>query len=82
MTPPRFLFSDAIVERVRREFGDDADRVLDHLDRLPDTRDRDRDRLPAAILQLAKRDLPSVAGLVEQALIDWRDVVSWVDDRA
>lgn len=80
MTDPRFLFSDAIVDRVRREFGDAADRVLVELDRLPATRDRDRDRLPAAVLTLARRDVPAVAGLVEQALIDWHEVVTWAED--
>ena len=80
MTVPRYLFSDEIVDRTRREFGDDADRVIDELDRLPDTRDRDRDRLPRAVLDLARRDTAAVVGLVDQALIDWRDLLTWVDD--
>jgi len=76
----RYLFSDEIIERARREFGDDADRIIAELDRLPDARQRDRDRLPRAVLDLAKRDTAAVSGLVEQALIDWRDVLMWVDD--
>ncbi len=80
MAGPRYLFSDEIIERARREFGDNADRVIEELDRMPDTRDRDRDRLPRAVLDLALRDVSAVAGLVEQALIDWRDLLTWVDD--
>jgi hypothetical protein len=80
MAGSRYLFSDEIIERARREFGDDADRVIEELDRLPDTRDRDRDRLPRAVLDLALRDVSAVSGLVEQALIDWRDLLTWVDD--
>ena len=75
-----YLFSDDIIARVRREFPDDADRVIAELDRLPDARQRDRDRLPRAVLDLALRDVSAVAGLVEQALIDWRDLLTWVDD--
>ena len=80
MAPSRYLFTDEIIERARREFGDDADRVVEELDRLPDTRDRDRDRLPRAVLDLALRDVSAVVGLVDQALLDWRDVLTWVDD--
>lgn len=80
MTVPRYLFSDEIIERARREFGDDADRVIAELDRLPNTRDRDRDRLPRAVLDLALRDTAAVSGLVEQALIDWSELLTWVDD--
>jgi hypothetical protein len=80
MAGSRYLFSDEIIERARREFGDDADRVIEELDRMPDTRDRDRDRLPRAVLDLALRDVSAVSGLVEQALIDWRDLLTWVDD--
>ena len=40
----------------------------------------DRDRLPIAVLELAKRDVPSVIGLVEQALIDSSEVLSWVEN--
>ncbi len=80
MPGPQYLFSNQVIERVRREFGSDADRVIEELDRLPDTRQRDRDRLPIAVLELAKRDVPSVFGLVEQALIDWSEVLSWVDN--
>jgi hypothetical protein len=79
MPGPQYLFSDQVIDRVRREFGNDADRVIKELDRLPDTRQRDRDRLPVAVLELAKRDVPAVLGLVEQALIDWSEVLSWVD---
>ena len=68
MAGPRYLFSDEIITRVRREFGDDADRVIAELDRMPDTRQRDRDRLPRAVLDLARRDVAAVVGLVEQAL--------------
>ena len=75
-----YLFSDDIIARVRREFPDDAERVIAELDRLPDARQRDRDRLPRAVLDLALRDVSAVAGLVEQALIDWRDLLTWVDD--
>jgi hypothetical protein len=80
MAGPRYLFSDEIITRVRREFGDDSDRVIAELDRMPDTRQRDRDRLPRAVLDLARRDVAAVVGLVEQALIDWRDLQTWVDD--
>ncbi len=80
MAASQYLFSDEIVARVRREFGDDADRVIAELDRLPDARQRDRDRLPRAVLDLALRDVSAVVGLVEQALIDWRDLLTWVDD--
>ena len=80
MPSPQYLFSNQVIDRVRREFGNDADRVIEELDRLPDTRQRDRDRLPIAVLELAKRDLPSVFGLVEQALLDWNEVLSWVND--
>ncbi len=75
-----YLFSDEIIDRVQREFPDDSERVIAELDRLPDARQRDRDRLPRAVLDLALRDVSAVAGLVEQALIDWRDVLMWVDD--
>jgi len=68
------------VKRVHRDFGDDAEPVLYELDRLPEARLRDADRLPAAILTLAKGDVPAVVGLVEQSLIDWREVLTWVDD--
>jgi hypothetical protein len=80
MAGPRYLFSDDIIMRVRREFDDDADRVIAELDRMPDTRQRDRDRLPRAVLDLARCDIAAVVGLVEQALIDWRDLQTWVDD--
>jgi hypothetical protein len=80
MAGPQYLFSDEIVTRVQREFGDDADRVIAELDRMPDARQRDRDRLPRAVLDLARRDVAAVLGLVEQALIDWRDLLTWVDD--
>lgn len=80
MTGPRYLFSDEIVERARREFGDDAERVITELDRMPSTRDRDRDRLPRLVLDLAKRDVASVVGLVEQALIDPDEMLTWADD--
>lgn len=80
MQSPQYLFSDEIVARVRREFGDAADRVVAELDRLPDTRLRDRDRLPTVVLDLARRDVASVVGLVEQALIDWREMLTWADD--
>jgi hypothetical protein len=84
MPGPQYLFSNQVIDRVRREFGTDADRgrdrVIAELDRLPNTRQRDRDRLPIAVLELAKRDVPSVFGLVEQALIDWSEVLSWVDN--
>ncbi|MGK0273786.1 MAG: hypothetical protein ACI9N0_000157 [Ilumatobacter sp.] len=80
MPGPQYLFSSQVIDRVRREFGRDADRVIEQLDRLPNTRQRDRDRLPIAVLELAKRDVPSVLGLVEQALIDWSEVLSWVDN--
>lgn len=80
MPGPQYLFSEAVIDRARREYGDDADRVITELDRLPGTGKRDRDRLPIAVLELAKRDMPSVFGLVEQALIDWNEVLSWVDD--
>ena len=80
MPGPQYLFSSQVIDRVRREFGSDADRVIEQLDRLPNTRQRDRDRLPIAVLELAKRDVPSVFGLVEQALIDWSEVLSWVDN--
>lgn len=80
MPGPQYLFSQQVIDRVRREFGSDADRVIEELDRLPSTRDRDRDRLPIAVLELAKRDVPSVIGLVEQALIDSSEVLSWVED--
>ncbi|MFT4864264.1 MAG: hypothetical protein ACI8RE_000444 [Ilumatobacter sp.] len=79
MPGPQYLFSDQVIDRVHREFGNDADRIIKELDRLPDTRQRDRDRLPVAVLELAKRDVPAVLGLVEQALIDWSEVLSWVD---
>ncbi len=78
MQGPSYLFSDKIIDRVRREFGDDAERMIAELDRLPSA-DRDRDRLPRAVLDLARRDTAAVSGLVEQSLIDWREVVSWVD---
>jgi len=80
MAHSRYLFSDKVVTRARREFGDDADRMIAELDRLPDTRDRNGDRLPNAVLDLAQRDTAAVRGLVEQALIDWRDLLTWVDD--
>ena len=80
MPGPQYLFSQQVIGRVRREFGSDADRVIEELDRLPSTRDRDRDRLPIAVLELAKRDVPSVIGLVEQALIDSSEVLSWVEN--
>ena len=80
MAAARYLFSDEIVDRVRREFGDDADQVIAELDRMPDARQKDRDRLPRAVLDLALRDTAAVSGLVEQALIDWRDILMWVDD--
>jgi hypothetical protein len=80
MSQSRYLFTDEIIERARREFGADADRVVEELDRLPDTRDRDRDRLPRAVLDLALRDVSAVVGLVDQALLDWRDMLTWVDD--
>ncbi|MFT4618159.1 hypothetical protein [uncultured Ilumatobacter sp.] len=80
MPGPQYLFSQQVIDRVRREFGSDADRVIEELDRLPSTRDRDRDRLPIAVLELAKRDVPSVIGLVEQALIDSSEVLSWVEN--
>jgi hypothetical protein len=54
--------------------------VIAELDRMPDTRQRDRDRLPRAVLDLARCDIAAVVGLVEQALIDWRDLQTWVDD--
>jgi len=76
----RYLFTNEIIERVRREFAEDTDRVVEELDRLPDTRDRDRDRLPRAVLDLARRDVGAVVGLVDQALLDWREVLTWVDD--
>ena len=66
--------------RVHREFDDDADRVITELDRMPDTRQRDRDRPPRAVLDLARCDIAAVVGLVEQVLIDWRDLQTWVDD--
>jgi len=78
MPGPQYLFSHQVIDRVRREFGSDADRVIEELDRLPST--RDRDRLPIAVLELAKRDVPSVIGLVEQALIDSSEVLSWVEN--
>ncbi|MEZ7960834.1 MAG: hypothetical protein QMC04_02795 [Ilumatobacter sp.] len=78
MPGPQYLFSQQVIDRVRREFGSDADRVIEELDRLPST--RDRDRLPIAVLELAKRDVPSVIGLVEQALIDSSEVLSWVEN--
>jgi hypothetical protein len=78
MPGPQYLFSNQVIDRVRREFGSDADRVIEELDRLPTTRQRDGDRLPIAVLELAKRDVPSVIGLVEQALIDSSEVLSWV----
>ncbi len=80
MPGPQYLFSQQVIDRVRREFGSDADRVIEELDRLPSTRDRDRDRLPIAVLELAKNDVPSVIGLVEQALIDSSEVLSWVEN--
>ena len=80
MPGPQYLFSQQVIDRVRREFGSDADRVIEELDRLPSTRDRDRDRLPIAVLELAKSDVPSVIGLVEQALIDSSEVLSWVEN--
>ena len=80
MVGPQYLFSNQVIDRVRREFGNDADRVIKELDRLPSTRQRDGHRLPIAVLDLAKRDAPAVFGLVEQALIDWSEVLSWVDD--
>ncbi|MFT4772963.1 MAG: hypothetical protein ACI83Y_000745 [Candidatus Azotimanducaceae bacterium] len=79
MPGPQYLFSNQVIDRVRREFGSDADRVIEELDRLPSTRQRDGDRLPIAVLELAKRDVPSVIGLVEQALIDSSEVLSWVE---
>ncbi|WP_395151982.1 hypothetical protein [Ilumatobacter sp.] len=79
MPGPQYLFSNQVIDRVRREFGNDADRVIEQLDRLPSIRQRDRDRLPLAVLELAKRDVPSVFGLVEQALIDSSEVLSWVE---
>ena len=78
MPGPQYLFSQQVIDRVRREFGSDADRVIEELDRLPST--RDRDRLPIAVLELAKSDVPSVIGLVEQALIDSSEVLSWVEN--
>ena len=78
MPGPQYLFSQQVIDRVRREFGSDADRVIEELDRLPST--RDRDRLPIAVLELAKRDVPSVIGLVEQALVDSSEVLSWVEN--
>ena len=78
MPGPQYLFSQQVIDRVRREFGSDADRVIEELDRLPST--RDRDRLPIAVLELVKRDVPSVIGLVEQALIDSSEVLSWVEN--
>lgn len=78
MPGPQYLFSQQVIDRVRREFGSDADRVIEELDRLPST--RDRDRLPIAVLELAKNDVPSVIGLVEQALIDSSEVLSWVEN--
>jgi hypothetical protein len=80
MPGPEYLFSNQVIDRVRREFGSDADRVLKELDRLPSTRQRDGDRLPIAVLELAKRDVLSVVGLVEQALIDSSEVLSWVEN--
>jgi hypothetical protein len=79
MPGPQYLFSNQVIDRVRREFGSDADRVIEELDRLPSTRQRDGDRLPIAVLELAKRDVPSVIGLVEQALIDSSEVLSWTE---
>lgn len=76
----RYLFTEEIIERARREFADDADRVVEELDRLPDTRDRDPDRLARAVLDLSRRDVAAVVGLVDQALLDWREVLTWVDD--
>jgi hypothetical protein len=80
MPGPQYLFSNQVIDRVRREFGSDADRVIEELDRLPSTRQRDGDRLPIAVLELAKRDVLSVVGLVEQALIDSSEVLSWVEN--
>lgn len=80
MPGPQYLFSNQVIDRVRREFGSDADRVIEELDRLPSTRQRDGDRLPIAVLELAKRDVLSVVGLVEQALIDSSGVLSWVEN--
>lgn len=80
MPGPQYLFSNLVIDRVRREFGSDADRILGELDRLPSTRQRDGDRLPIAVLELAKRDVLSVVGLVEQALIDSSGVLSWVEN--
>jgi hypothetical protein len=71
--------ADEIVERVRREYGDGwVDDVLAALDRYgTESYHREIVRVQHAILDLSKGDPETLEGMVQAAVIDYRDVLYW-----
>jgi hypothetical protein len=74
------MAAEEVVERVRREYGDEA--VLAALDRYgTEPFHREIVRVQHAILDLAAGDPVELEAMVEAAVIDYRDVLMWAAAR-
>jgi hypothetical protein len=74
---PAAKISDKTLERIiLREFGDKSDEVERKLTLIVSDSSKGKNRLSAAVLKLANKELAKIDLLVELCNIDFRDIVS------
>ncbi|WP_062463778.1 hypothetical protein [Demequina soli] len=69
------VVGDRIAERAAEDFGRAAPRVVSALERLAVSPGADLERIQAAVLLSARRDLSLFEDALEHAVEDWRDLL-------